>query len=370
MKNICFAYPNRKLYYSETFVQNQLNMIPHKNELSGGRLPYIDDTGISIFKNFMSINIIRGSVKNFFPKIYQKLFTNALFTFFKEKGTDLLFAQYGPTGASVVDACKQANVELIVHFHGYDASHDKTLSKFSESYLYMAEYAKYIVVVSYDMKNKLTSLGLNNKFEYIPYGIDTSKFNGANPARSEPISIFVGRFTAKKAPHITIKAFSIVLEKIPNAKLLMIGDGELLNESIQIAKDLNIFQNINFMGKRSPEEIASILKTGRLFVQHSVVSPNGDSEGTPNTILEASSTGLPIVSTFHAGIKEAVIHDKTGFLVEEYDIDGMANNMLKLLEDPIMAYKMGLEAQKHIHKNYNLIIQTNKLNALCQKKKK
>ena len=57
------------------------------------------------------------------------------------------------------------------------------------------------------------------------------------------------------------------------------------------------------------------------FVQHSVTASNGDKEGTPVAILEASLAGMPIISTSHAGIKDAVEHNITGVLSEEYDVD-------------------------------------------------
>ena len=60
------------------------------------------------------------------------------------------------------------------------------------------------------------------------------------------------------------------------------------------------------------------MKKAHIFLQHSVTCPiTGDEEGVPVAILEAMASGLPVVSTFHAGIPEAVVDGKTGFLVSE-----------------------------------------------------
>jgi len=105
----------------------------------------------------------------------------------------------------------------------------------------------------------------------------------------------------------------------------------------------------------------------RCFVQHSVTSPDGDMEGTPNTILEAGSSGLPVVSTFHAGIKQAVIHEKTGYLVPEHDIEGMAAYMIKIAEDVQLASQLGTNEAAHIRENYDIKDRINTLTDIIYK---
>jgi glycosyltransferase involved in cell wall biosynthesis len=95
------------------------------------------------------------------------------------------------------------------------------------------------------------------------------------------------------------------------------------------------------------------MRRARCFVQHSLRAADGDSEGTPVAILEASSCGLPVVSTLHAGIIEAVRDGESGFLVDEGDVDGMAAHMLRLVREPELAAKMGAAGRQHIEANYS-----------------
>src|SRR4030095_662225 len=88
-------------------------------------------------------------------------------------------------------------------------------------------------------------------------------------------------------------------------------------------------------------------------VQHSVVAPSGDCEGTPVSILEAGATGLPVVSTRHAGIPDVVIEGDTGFLVDEGDVAGMARHMIQIARNPRLADTMGRAARKHIEQNFS-----------------
>src|SRR3546814_21143924 len=102
----------------------------------------------------------------------------------------------------------------------------------------------------------------------------------------------------------------------------MAGIGPLWQQTKELAARLNLEKAIDFAGVLTHEQVYERMKHTRAFVQHSVTAAAGDSEGTPNSILEASAAGLPVVSTRHAGIKEAVRHEETGFLVEEHDVDG------------------------------------------------
>ena len=67
-------------------------------------------------------------------------------------------------------------------------------------------------------------------------------------------------------------------------------------------------QNVRFLGVITAEDFRELLSESLAFVQHSVTALNGDMEGTPLTVMEASSTGLPVVATLHAGIPDVIEH--------------------------------------------------------------
>jgi glycosyltransferase involved in cell wall biosynthesis len=96
------------------------------------------------------------------------------------------------------------------------------------------------------------------------------------------------------------------------------------------------------------------MRAARAFVQHSIVASDGNSEGMPVSILEASATGLPIVATRHAGIPEAVVDGETGLLVDERDVDGMAAHMGRLASDPAFAAALGSAGRGFVEKHFSL----------------
>jgi glycosyltransferase involved in cell wall biosynthesis len=164
----------------------------------------------------------------------------------------------------------------------------------------------------------------------------------------------VGRFVDKKAPYLTILAFKKVSEEFPTAKLIMIGNGPLLNTCKNLAEAMNLTDKIEFKGVLKPLEIQSLFEDSLAFVQHSIVADDGDAEGTPVAVLEAQAAALPVISTWHAGIPDVVIHEETGMLVKERDVEGMANNMLRLLREEGLAKRLGESGRKRVKNNFTL----------------
>ena len=77
-------------------------------------------------------------------------------------------------------------------------------------------------------------------------------------------------------------------------------------------------------------------------------------EGTPVSILEASIAGLPIISTYHGGIPDVVLHEQTGLLCKEHDVNTMSTHMLQLLDDVAYAKQLGAAGKQHIKENFSL----------------
>ena len=96
------------------------------------------------------------------------------------------------------------------------------------------------------------------------------------------------------------------------------------------------------------------MRRARAAVQHSMRASNGDSEGTPNSLKEAGASGLPVVATRHGGIPDIIIDGKTGFLVDEGDVERMAEYMTQLAKDPILAARLGRAAREHVCAEFSM----------------
>ncbi len=181
-----------------------------------------------------------------------------------------------------------------------------------------------------------------------------SRFSGAEPGRAAPSFLAVGRFVEKKAPDVTLRAFAEVRQQVPDARLVMVGDGPLLASCRDLSTSLHIADRVEFLGSQPHTVVEGLMRQARAFVQHSVRASNGDCEGTPVSILEAGASGLPVVSTRHGGIVDVVIERGTGILVDEHDVGGMAAGMLELARRPEFADELGTQARLHVRENFSV----------------
>ncbi|PWK71423.1 glycosyltransferase involved in cell wall biosynthesis [Mucilaginibacter oryzae] len=364
--NLCIIKPNKSAF-SETFIQAHVDRIQaNKKVLYGGAFPLCDDAGKFIIKS--KIGLLSYLIqKRIFKKQEIGVRTRALAQYLKFNKIDVVLAEYGMVGAMVSGACKLADVPLVIHFHGADAHHKPTVSAYNELYRKAFSYCSAIVAVSQDMIEALITLGAPaEKIVLNPYGVDAAKFPQIDISQSPVNFLSVGRFVEKKSPASIVLAFKMVHENYPQARLWMVGEGPLFNDVEVLVKQLNLTDYVTLTGVLTADGINKLMQNMRCFVQHSVTAADGDMEGTPNTILEAGSAGLAIVSTKHAGIKEAVINGKTGYLVDEHDIKGMAGYMIKIASDVNLAAGLGKKEAAHIRKNYDINDRIEKLTIILK----
>lgn len=337
--------------YSETFIQAQKKGL--KGQVFyyyGGHLPqYLEGRGL-LNTNWNKVT----------AKLKQKLkltqFSSAELAFIqslKKNKIQLIFAQYGVIAHKIVKICKYLKIPLITHFHGYDASVNRVIED-CNNYKEVFDYSAYVIAVSHSMKNKLEELGCpEEKVIYNPCAPD-KVFFGINPQFSESIFVGLGRFVAKKAPYYTILAFRQVVQKFPQARLVIGGQGELYEVCKNLVRYHQLENNVMLPGVLSREEFTAYLAKGLAFVQHSVTADSGDQEGTPVAVLEASAAGLPVIATFHAGIPDVIVDGETGLLVAEHDVDAMAQKMIQLLENKNLAQQLGSKGKERMKKYFTL----------------
>lgn len=281
--------------------------------------------------------------------------THAYLTALRRYRTDVALAEYGPTGGRALDACVRAKVPLVVRFHGYDATYRGTIEGHAADYRRIFTMANAIVVPALAMKAQLVKLGApEERVHKVAYGVDCRLFDGTRPDQAPPTVLAVGRFVEKKAPHLTLLAFSRAARALPEARLRFIGDGPLLDACRVLATALGVRRQVEFLGGRSHEEVRQAFRSARVFVQHSVAAPSGDSEGLPNSLLEAGAMGVPVVSTQHAGIPEMIRSGEDGYLVDEHDVDGMAAGLGRLLESPALALQMGTSFRNRVRDQFSM----------------
>ncbi|MCX6199936.1 MAG: glycosyltransferase [Bacteroidetes bacterium] len=358
--------------YTETFIYKMLGQLPFETHyLYGGDLPKYFDGGEPLLSNDERIlnwlnflETVLKKPKNFFLK-------KAIVRYLIKNKIELLLAEYGPVGVQMMEIAKYTGIPMVVNFHGYDVYHQKIKDEYNETYKELFKNAVAFIAVSRQMKEELISMGAEGKkIIYQPAFVDLDLFQYHDVSKNAPVFLSVGRFSETKSPHLTILAFEKVLQKIPEAKLIMIGKdggGELFEACKILVRSLQMENKVEFKEILSPAEVYAEMKKAKVFVQHSVTTPiNKDKEGTPIAVLEAMATGLPVVSTRHGGIAEVITENETGFLVNEYDVEEMANAMMRLVTDNNLVFETGKRASESIHLNPLFKNYTENLTALLK----
>src|SRR6185436_6819347 len=102
------------------------------------------------------------------------------------------------------------------------------------------------------------------------------------------------------------------------------------------------------------DRLPALLAGAHALITPSVTAPSGDQEGIPNVLKEAMAVGLPVVSTWHAGIPELVEHGRTGFLAREHDPDGLTAAVRTLYQQPDTWGPITHAARERIEKDYDI----------------
>jgi glycosyltransferase involved in cell wall biosynthesis len=217
-----------------------------------------------------------------------------------------------------------------------------------------------------------------SKEDLIKFGVKPGKIivipNGLDPAeyiyeitpydKNEPIAVYIGRLVFYKNLETVIRAFKEVIKIVPNAKLILVGDGPHKNRLIKEAEPFQ--NNIIFTGIVSHHEKIEILKKSSFIVFPSLI------EGFGILAIEGFACGKPVLVSNIRPLSDIVIDGYNGFIIDPFDVYGWAQKMIELFYDHNKRLEMGINARKEFLSKYNIKRITNLVERLyyetCTKK--
>jgi len=196
-----------------------------------------------------------------------------------------------------------------------------------------------------------------DKVHRIGSGIDLNEFKFSDSNKKEelrkrfnlgkgPIIGMIARLSDVKGPDVLIEAFKQVLCRLPQAQLLLIGEGKMEGMLRDLVKRLGLKENVRFL--------PVVNKTSEMLPIFDIFAMPSRQEGLGLSIMEAQATGLPVVATRVGGIPSLIENGKTGMLAEPGDISGLAEAIIKLCNDANMSKSIGVAARESIVKNHSL----------------
>jgi glycosyltransferase involved in cell wall biosynthesis len=158
-----------------------------------------------------------------------------------------------------------------------------------------------------------------------------------------PLVVYLGRLTFEKRVDHLIRTWPGIRSKFPRAQLLIIGTGP---EESRLRAQSKSIPGVKFTGQVN--DVLSYLQAADLFVLPSAT------EGLSNSLLEALSTGLPVLATAVGGTPDVIAHGENGYLVPPDDLPALRTGLTDLLGDPVLCSRLGTQARQRIQKDLSL----------------
>jgi len=230
------------------------------------------------------------------------------------------------------------------------------------SYSFLFPYRRYvnkadkIIAVSNAAADFIKHFADERKVLVIPNAVDDTFFNDGfdkkilNKNRS-PTILYVGRLSHRKGLHVLVPAMKHVVKKVPNARLLIVGEGYTKGFVRVLVKALGLEKNVKLLGLAHPQQLLLLYKMSNVFVLPSIY---GESFGI--VLLEAMASRVPVVATDVGGISEVITDNYTGLLLKPGNSKELANAILKVLNNPNLSKKLVKNARKEVMKYRSHII--------------
>lgn len=259
------------------------------------------------------------------------------------------------TGASfyrkllILEAARLRNLKTVVHLHG---------SRFMEFYAdstprraslirRVFDRADAVIVLSKAWRDFVRGLSLNPNLHILYNGADTAAFEPERRRGDEIVISSMGRLGDRKGTWDLLEAFRRLSADVPNARLVLGGDGDL-DKARAVAKAHGIDDSVSVAGWLTGREKLDVFNRTDIYALPSY------HEGLPASIVEAMAAGAPIVSTPVGGIPEAVIDTYNGFLVRPGDVDALHDRLRTLALDADLRDRMGRRSRYLIGEKFDL----------------
>ncbi len=167
-----------------------------------------------------------------------------------------------------------------------------------------------------------------------------------------PLTVFVGRIVDEKGIEDLIRAVALLTPRLPDITALIVGEGQDRTALQRLTAELGLQDRIVFTGWVAPDEVASYLAAGDVFVGPSRTSPQGWVEAQGLAFVEAMLARTPVIATRIGGIIDAVKHEETGLLVNERAPDEIATAVERLAREPDLADRLTRAGHELAHTKF------------------
>ncbi|WP_018921456.1 glycosyltransferase [Salsuginibacillus kocurii] len=275
--------------------------------------------------------------------------------FVNNKNISLMHAHHGQLGILLLPFKDKTNLPLVTSIRGADATLSEGRLGYYEHMKMLFEKGERFFPVCQFLADRINAWGCpSEKIQVLYGGVDLSQFTYRPPQMRESQNILsMGRLVEKKGHHVLMQAFAKIRDKFPKATLTIIGRGDLEEPLHSLATQLNLGDSFRLLKQIPKAQVHEEMAQADLFCAASLEASDGNVEGIPNTVKEAMATGLPVVSTTHGGIPELVTNHEDGVLVEENNVNQLAEALEYMLKNKHLWEQFTTAARQTVEQNFD-----------------
>jgi len=284
-------------------------------------------------------------------------------------GADLLHIYFGHIGAHLLPLIRSWPNPTVVSFHGADVLVDLDKPAYRRATQEMLQAVSRIFVRSESLGRAIADLTTDkDKITVVRTGIPLEEFRfrprTIPPPDGEWRLLQAGRLIEKKGIATSLRAFAEFAKAFPAARLVLAGEGPLLEQLELLTDELHITDKVSFPGFVNQEQLRELFYSSHIFLHPSQLGADGNQEGVPNSMLEAMATGLPVFATRHGGIPEAIEYGISGVLVAERDHEALARELINAAKQPERLGDLGRAGAESVAQKFGQQAQTRQLEQL------
>jgi glycosyltransferase involved in cell wall biosynthesis len=277
---------------------------------------------------------------------------------------ELIHAHFATDASVILPLAMRLRLPLVVTLHGYDIfCNDQVFCRWPATRAYLRrkgqlwQYASLFLCVSENVRQQAVTQGFpQEKLLVHRIGVALEEMPPSPDLRERATILFVGRLVEKKGCIYLVRAMSRVLEKIPDAKLIIIGSGPLRN---MLEYDAQSWRHqITFLGQQSHEQVKQWMRRARVLAVPSIRASDGDQEGLPTVLCEAQALGLPVITFATNAVTEALPPERRSEMPREGDAPGLADAIVRLIEDDFLWQGISIRGRQYIEGHFDVTRQT------------
>jgi colanic acid/amylovoran biosynthesis glycosyltransferase len=287
----------------------------------------------------------------------------------RQEKPDALHGHFSWESWRNITVVRKTRLPLVTTFYGLDVNKLSRRRMWKKRYAALFDIGALFTVEGNHMAGALQAIGCpRDKIRVVPLGVDIDiieKHRSSTNGRTTTNVMFVGLEREKKGALYAAGAFARVASKNTGLELHVLGNGPYARPVKELLSRAGVIDRCVFHGYIPYTDYLALLGTMDVVLTPSVTAKNGDTEGgAPVVAIEAQAAGLPVVGTTHCDIPDIVLHNETGLLCAERDVEALAANLHLLVTDCALRKKLGDAARIRARNNFSIHRQISDLNSL------